>query len=108
MKNSDLLKSIRAGLLGLSMAVLMSAIPVAAQNNNANNGSGGNTTTTRTQTSENRTADRREDRDDDRDWGWLGLLGLAGLLGLMPRKRVPVVHETREVREGTPPPTDRR
>jgi hypothetical protein len=99
-KSCNLFKVVRSNVLGLTMALLLLAVPAAAQSNNARTD---NTTTTTTRT-ENRD-DRRDDRNNDRDWGWLGLLGLAGLLGLMPRKRVPVVHETREER---PPTTTHR
>ena len=100
MRNNDWRKAVRGGLLGLTLALLMLCVPVSAQNN-ARTDNTSTTTTTRTENRDN----RRDDSDDDRDWGWLGLLGLAGLLGLMPRKRVPVVHETREARTDT---TDRR
>jgi MYXO-CTERM domain-containing protein len=104
----SLLKTLRTGMLVSSLTLLTLVMPASAQNNNNNNAaanSNNTTTTTRTQTRD----EIRDDDDDDRDWGWLGLLGLAGLLGLMPRKRVPVVHETREVRDrDRVPDTDRR
>lgn len=93
-KNSNLFKAVRSSLL-CSTLLLMLSIPAAAQNNNARTDNANTTTTT------TRTENREERRDDDRDWGWLGLLGLAGLLGLMPRKRVAVVQETRDMRPGT-------
>lgn len=106
MGNNNLFRTVRGSVLSLAMALLVLCIPVSAQNNNNNNNNArtdnnNTTTTTRTESRD----DRRDDRDDDRDWGWLGLLGLAGLLGLMPKKRVPVVHETRDVRTDS---TDRR
>ena len=87
-------KFLRVGLLSLTLFAV-AALPAAAQtNDNAN---------------ANRPADTRDDdrrvvtrdnRDDDKDWGWLGLLGLAGLLGLMPRKKHEVhVRETHDVRD---------
>lgn len=93
----NLFKLVRSNVLGLTLALLMLSVPALAQNN-SNVRSDNTTTTTRTE-------NRDERRDDDRDWGWLGLLGLAGLLGLMPKKRVPVVHETRTEQ---PPPTSHR
>ena len=96
----------RALAVGLSLSAFAAA-PASAQSNNNNGGAAANREERRDD--DRRDNDRREvrvDRDDDRDWGWLGLLGLAGLLGLMPRKRVPVVHEARDVRE--PDPRDRR
>ena len=106
-KNRELLRALRAGVLGLSLTLLIPSALVSAQNNNNNSTNANNTNTTTTTRTEVRADDRRDDRrDDDTDWGWLGLLGLAGLLGLMPRKRVPVVHETRqetrEVRDRAP------
>lgn len=91
MKNYDLLRVVRTGVLSLSLATLALAIPAAAQNNDSPNTTT-STTTTRSETRDDRRDDgrdyRRDDRrDDDTDWGWLGLLGLGGLLGLMPRKR---------------------
>jgi hypothetical protein len=100
-KEQNLFKIVRGGILGASLTLLMLAMPVAAQNNNTGT-TGTTTTTTRTDARDDR---RRDDEDKDRDWGWLGLLGLAGLLGLMPRKRVPVVHEARDVHPNT---ADRR
>lgn len=85
MKNCTFLKMTRSGLLGLSLLVLASAAPAAAQTDNAN----GNAR--RADATDNRRDDRRE--DDNTDWGWLGLLGLAGLLGLMPRKTAHVVRD---------------
>jgi hypothetical protein len=101
-KEQNLLGIVRGGILGVSMALLLLVAPVSAQNNNNGTSSNTATTTTRSDTRDDR---RRDDEDKDRDWGWLGLLGLAGLLGLMPKKRVPVVHETRDVRPDT---ADRR
>jgi MYXO-CTERM domain-containing protein len=34
-----------------------------------------------------------ENRNDDKDWGWIGLLGLAGLFGLARRDRRDVVDD---------------
>ena len=83
MKNCDLLKVARTGVLSLSLMMLALAVPAAAQHNDSPN-TATSTTTTRAETRD----DRRDDRQDkDTDWGWLGLLGLVGLLGLMPRKR---------------------
>ncbi|HEX8281910.1 MAG TPA: WGxxGxxG family protein [Pyrinomonadaceae bacterium] len=101
MRDQKLTAAVRAIALGFTLLAFASA-PASAQsnNNNAAGGSNNNATTNREERREDRRDDRREyrgDRDDDRDWGWLGLLGLGGLLGLMPRKRVPVVHETRDV-----------
>ena len=99
----DLSKALRAGALGLCLFVL--AAPAFAQNRNSNDGATTNAnsavtrTEQRTEQREDTRDDRRVERDDDNDWGWLGLLGLAGLLGLMPKRRVPVVRETREVHD---------
>jgi len=93
MRDQKLSAAVRASALGLALLACASA-PAYAQSNN------GNAAANREERRDDRRDDRREnrgDRDDDRDWGWLGLLGLGGLLGLMPRKRVPVVHETRDV-----------
>lgn len=99
---SELIKSVRMGVLGLSISLLfLLAVPVYAQDNSSP-AQDNRTTTTRTET---RRDDTRQEEKRERDWGWLGLLGLGGLLGLMPRKRVPVVHEVREqrdVRQGVP------
>lgn len=111
MRRSEAFKVLRAGALGLTLAALMSAAPVEAQNSNNNNSAGAATTN---RADDNRNDNRNDNRrvasdDDDRDWGWLGLLGLAGLLGLMPKKRVPVVvTETRERDVREPDPRDRR
>ena len=96
MKNCYVLRFLRSGVLGLSVAVLL-ALGASASAQNSNN----------TNAARDDRQERRVDRateDDDTDWGWLGLLGLAGLLGLMPRKRVvtPVVRETYDDRDRTP------
>lgn len=102
-KNRDLFKALRACALAVCLSLLIPSALVSAQDNNNNaSNTNTNTTTTRTETRNDRRDNDRDDRDDDTDWGWLGLLGLAGLLGLMPRKRVPVVHETREVHDRAP------
>ncbi len=96
MRGQKLSAAVRALALGFTLFALTAAPAVAQSNDNGATGSNNNATTNR----DDRRDDRREtrgDRDEDRDWGWLGLLGLAGLLGLMPRKRVPVVHESRDV-----------
>jgi hypothetical protein len=100
-RDQKLSAAVRALTLGFTLLAFSSA-PAFAQSNNNNGGAAGsnNATTNSAERRDDRRDDRREnrgDRDDDRDWGWLGLLGLGGLLGLMPRKRVPVVHESRDV-----------
>jgi hypothetical protein len=87
-------KFLRVGLLSLTLFVVAAATPLAAQtNDNAN-------TNRAADTRDDRRVAARDNRDDDKDWGWLGLLGLAGLLGLMPRKKQEVhVRETRDVRD---------
>ena len=89
-------KFLRVGLLSLTLFAV-AALPVAAQtNDNAN----ANTTRAADTRDDDRRVAVRDNRDDDKDWGWLGLLGLAGLLGLMPRKKHEVhVRETRDVRD---------
>lgn len=67
---SNLSKFFGASVLAVSLSVLPSALPAAAQTDAA---PGGTTTTAPTATAEN---------DRDFDWGWLGLLGLLGLAGL--------------------------
>lgn len=97
-RDQNLSAAVRASALGFTL-LAFAATPASAQSNN-NNGPAGVNNNTVTANREERRDDRREyrgERDNDRDWGWVGLLGLGGLLGLMPRKRVPVVHETREV-----------
>jgi hypothetical protein len=86
MNRCDVPKMLAAGALCLCLSGL--AAPAAAQNSNSADGGGVTREATRDDRRDTRLAD---DREEDRDWGWLGLLGLAGLLGLMPRKRVPVV-----------------
>ena len=100
-----------AWTLALGFALLAFASAPTYAQSNENNAAGANTnaTTNREERRDDRRDERREyrgERDNDHDWGWLGLLGLGGLLGLMPRKRVPVVHESRDVRG--PDPRDRR
>ncbi|HEV2861249.1 MAG TPA: WGxxGxxG family protein [Pyrinomonadaceae bacterium] len=102
MRDEKLSAAVRALALGFTLLAFASS-PAYAQSNN-NNGAAGGSNTNATANNADRRDDRRDDRretrgdrDDDTDWGWLGLLGLGGLLGLMPRKRVPVVHESRDV-----------
>jgi hypothetical protein len=118
--DQKLTAAVRASALGFALLAFASAPAYAQSNdNNAAGGANNNATVNREERRDDRRDDRREyrgdRRDDDRDWGWLGLLGLAGLLGLMPRKRVPVVHETRDAPPGRDPrdvrdrdPGDRR
>jgi hypothetical protein len=100
MRDHKLSAAARALALGFTLLAFASA-PASAQSNDNGAVGGNNTATTNSgERRDDRRDDRREyrgDRDDHRDWGWLGLLGLGGLLGLMPRKRVPVVHESRDV-----------
>ena len=107
-RDQKLSAGLRASAPGLTL-LAFTAAPALGQTNE--NGANANATTNRGGGRDDRRDERREyrgDRDDDRDWGWLGLLGLAGLLGLMPRKRVPVVHETNDVRDRDRDPRDRR
>ena len=109
MREQKLSATVRASALGLTLLAFAAAPAYAQSNDNGAAGGNNNATTNREERRDDRRDDRREtrgDRDDDRDWGWLGLLGLAGLLGLMPRKRVPVVHESRDVPDRDP--RDRR
>lgn len=100
MRNQKLSAALRASALGLTLLAFTAAPALAQSNNNGAAGANTNATANREERRDDRRDDRREyrgDRDQDRDWGWIGLLGLGGLLGLMPRKRVPVVHESRDV-----------
>jgi len=67
-------KSISAGVLTLSMALLPFTLPTQAQVN------------TQPRTDIDRRATTYEDRNDF-NWGWLGLIGLLGLAGLAGKKR---------------------
>ena len=99
-RDQKLSAAVRALTLGFTLLAFASAPAFAQSNDNGAGGANNNATANREDRRDDRRDDRREyrgERDNDRDWGWLGLLGLGGLLGLMPRKRVPVVHETREV-----------
>jgi MYXO-CTERM domain-containing protein len=89
-KKTDLLRSIRVGILTLSLTILPLGGTVFAQSND----------------NDNRPANARRDNDRDRDdedfpWGLLGLLGLAGLLGLRKPKRDIYVND-----RDMPPPRD--
>lgn len=100
MRKQKLSAALRASALGLSLFAFTAAPAFTQSNDNGAAGANTNATTNREERRDERRDERREyrgDRDKDRDWGWLGLLGLGGLLGLMPRKRVPVVHESRDV-----------
>ena len=107
MRDKRLTAAVRASALGFALLAFASAPAYAQSNDNNAAGANTNATSNREERRDDRRDDRREyrgeRRDDDRDWGWLGLLGLGGLLGLMPRKRVPVVHETRDVPPGRDP-----
>ncbi|MES1023760.1 WGxxGxxG family protein [Gloeocapsa sp. BRSZ] len=76
MKRSQLSKVFGASVLGLSLAVLPSTLPVSAQTTNTAPGTTGTTTTTAPTTT------TTTETNDGFDWGWLGLIGLAGLAGL--------------------------
>jgi MYXO-CTERM domain-containing protein len=89
--------AVRALALGFALLACASAPAYAQSNDNGAAGASNNSTANREERRDDRRETRGERDDDDRDWGWLGLLGLGGLLGLMPRKRVPVVHESRDV-----------
>jgi hypothetical protein len=77
MKSNFLVKSMGAGVLALSLAMLPSISPASAQTAPQTDpvvpGAGTTTTTT------------ADDGNDGFDWGWLGLLGLIGLAGLKGR-----------------------
>jgi hypothetical protein len=73
MKRNFLSKWLGAGALAMSLAVLPSALPAAAQTTEAP----GNAPVFETEAAE---------EDNDFDWGLLGLLGLLGLAGLKGRK----------------------
>ena len=77
MKSNFFVKSMGAGVLALSLAILPSISPASAQATTQTDpvvpGAGTNTTTT------------TDNRNDGFDWGWLGLLGLIGLAGLKGR-----------------------
>ena len=75
MKTNVLSKWVGASALAVSLAILPSALPAAAQTTPGDATTPGSTVTTTT-------AD-----DDGFDWGWLGLLGLIGLAGLKGSKR---------------------
>jgi MYXO-CTERM domain-containing protein len=70
---SNVTKTIGAGVLTLSMAVLPLTVPATAQVTDA----------PRTDAPLRTTAYDR----NDVDWGWLGLVGLFGLAGLAGRRR---------------------
>ena len=100
MRDQKLTAAVRALALGFTLLAFAAAPASAQSNNNGAAGSNNNAAAGGSNTATANRDDRREtrgEREDDRDWGWLGLLGLGGLLGLMPRKRVPVVHETKDV-----------
>ncbi|AFZ27957.1 hypothetical protein Cylst_5983 [Cylindrospermum stagnale PCC 7417] len=69
----NLTKTVGAGVLTLSMAILPFTLPTQAQVN----------TQPRTDAAPRTTVYER----NDFDWGWLGLIGLLGLAGLAGRKR---------------------
>ncbi|AFZ32056.1 hypothetical protein Glo7428_3587 [Gloeocapsa sp. PCC 7428] len=83
MKRSQLSKIFGASVLGLSLAVLPSTLPVSAQTTNTAPGTTDTTTTTAPTTT------TTTETNDGFDWGWLGLIGLAGLAGLAGRKSEP-------------------
>ncbi|MBD0267363.1 WGxxGxxG family protein [Pseudanabaena sp. FACHB-2040] len=87
MQRNSLTKWFGASALALSLAVLPSAMPAAAQ---TTTGTGTTDTTTAPGTTGTTTGTdpvyATETEDDGFDWGWLGLLGLIGLAGLMGRK----------------------
>ena len=100
MRDEKLSAAVRALALGFALLAFAPSQASAQSNNNGAAGAANTNNNAATANRDDRRDDRREtrgDRDDDTDWGWLGLLGLGGLLGLMPRKRVPVVHESRDV-----------
>jgi hypothetical protein len=75
MKKSDLAKSLKVGIITLSLSALPLTLPAFAQTT-----PDAGITTVPGQTTV-------YDRDDGFDWGWLGLLGLLGLAGLAGKKR---------------------
>ncbi len=110
MRDQKLSAAVRALALGFTLLAFASAPAFAQSNDNGAGGGANNASANSGERRDDRRDDRREtrgDRDEDRDWGWLGLLGLGGLLGLMPRKRVPVVHESRDARDRAPDVRDR-
>jgi hypothetical protein len=80
-------KTIR--LCSLAFAVsMLGAFPAMAQT------TGGAATAPTTAGDPAVSTQRTDDREDDKDWGWVGLLGLAGLLGLRRREHVHHVDTT--------------
>ena len=96
MRQTRTSKALRSAVLVAAIGIVGAATPnSAAGQANPNTSPGTAYGTTQAQPSDN--------RDNDRDWGWLGLLGLAGLLGLRRRDRhVHVDHVDTTTRRSTP------
>ncbi|MCL1471762.1 WGxxGxxG family protein [Argonema antarcticum] len=86
MKRSKLSKIAGASVLALSLTILPSTLPAAAQNNPNIDRSGPTVDTTPFQ----------ETKDDNNNWGWLGLIGLIGLANLFRKEPERVVNHDRD------------
>lgn len=80
MHRFSLSNAARTGIAALSFSLMVSALPVSAQNSPDPGTAVDNNT--------NAPGERAlgESGDRDFDWGWLGLLGLIGLAGLRGRQ----------------------
>ncbi|MCL1467600.1 WGxxGxxG family protein [Argonema galeatum] len=88
MKRSNLSKIAGASVLALSLTILPSTLPAAAQNNsNPNVDRSGPTVDT---------TPFQETKDDNNNWGWLGLIGLVGLANLFRKEPERVVNRDRD------------
>ncbi|MFB2917839.1 MULTISPECIES: WGxxGxxG family protein [Aerosakkonema] len=86
MKPSNLSKLVGASVIALSLTILPSTLPAAAQNNTNVDRSGPVIDRTPFQ----------ETRDDNNNWGWLGLLGLIGLANLFRKEPERTVSRDRD------------
>jgi hypothetical protein len=107
MKRNSLSKWFGAGALAMSLAILPSALPAAAQTAGDPAATGTPGATTASPGTDPVFEAEGETADDGFDWGLLGLLGLIGLAGLAGRKNddhdVPRYRTTDEAPTSTTP-----